>query len=85
MQMVMPILINKIITYISNPDRETQEGIILVSAIVLSRLLNALTSQHSSFIMVSCRFHPVAQDWLQLHSCSFDVVDGEEHESLLPQ
>jgi hypothetical protein len=43
MQMLIPLLINRIITYVSDPNRDFNEGVYLVATIAGSRIVAAFT------------------------------------------
>ena len=51
-QFSAPILIYEIVTYIQNNEKNLQQGIILLAAVGLSRLVLALFNNQANFLWV---------------------------------
>jgi hypothetical protein len=48
-----PVLINLIVLYVQEIDRDIKYGIFLISAVILSRMLQALTYSQSNLYTVT--------------------------------
>lgn len=65
-----PVFLNLIVTYVQEDNRDLQYGIILISGVILSRILQALTYGQSNLYTVIQKIntYSLGTDWNQIQN-----------------